>query len=112
MKGGRMDRSQLLAKAQEIRSDMRRFENLLQASVVLRKTKCGTKGCRCTQGQLHSSWSVTYKEKGTTKTICISDDIREEVMQWAKNWKLFRRQLRQHNAMLLSAIRKRNTSAG
>lgn len=106
-----MGRTHLLTKAQELRSEMRRLENLLQASVVQRKTKCGKAGCRCAAGQLHMSWSVTYKEKGKTRTICIDEQIREEVQQWAKNWKHFRRLLRQHNTMLLSAIREREVSA-
>jgi hypothetical protein len=100
-----MNRNRLLVRAQELRSDMRRIETLLQASVVERKTKCGKDGCRCTRGEMHTAWSVTYKEKGKTRTIGIDPALRDEVMRWAKNWKLFRRLLKKHNALLLQALR-------
>ena len=95
-----------LARAQELRSEMRRLDMLLQASVVLRRTKCGKYSCRCAQGKLHESWSVTYKEKGKTRTISLREEDRAEVRQWAENWKRFRRLLKRHNALLLESIKK------
>jgi hypothetical protein len=44
-------------------------------------------------------------EKGKTRTIGIDPALRDEVMRWAKNWKLFRRLLKKHNALLLQALR-------
>lgn len=102
-----MDRARLLVKAQEVRSQMRSIGSLLQASVVQRRTKCGKQGCRCNEGELHTAWSVTYKDKGTTRTLTLDEAMREEVLGWARDWKRFRKLLRQHNALLLAAIRKR-----
>ena len=102
-----MDRARLLVKAQEIRSRMRSIGNLLQASVVQRRTKCGKPTCRCADGQLHSAWSVTYKEKSKTRTVGIDESMRPQVMSWADDWKKFRRLLRQHNTLLIAAIGKR-----
>jgi len=103
-----MNRAQLLVKAQEIRSQMRSIGNLLQASVVQRQTKCGKPTCRCADGELHTAWSVTYKEKGKTRTVAIEESMRPEVRGWADDWKRFRRLLRQHNALLIAAIGKRD----
>jgi hypothetical protein len=105
-----VDRNRLLAKAQEIRSQMRKLEFLLQATVLQRRTKCGTPSCRCARGELHTSWSVTYKEKNKTRTICIDPAMLTEVQQWAKNWKRFRQLLKQHNALLLASIRTRSNN--
>lgn len=102
-----MTRAQLLRRAQELRSQMRQIDLMLQASVVHRRTKCGKEGCRCTRGELHTAWSITYKEKGKTKTVRLDPEIHDEVISWAANWKKFRRLLKQHNRLLLQANAKR-----
>jgi hypothetical protein len=101
-----MNRAGLIARAQQLRSEMRRNDLMLQATVVQRRTKCGSAGCRCARGEYHTAWSLTYKEKGKTRTVRIDEDIRAEVIEWAENWKRFRRLLKSHNAALIEAVRQ------
>jgi hypothetical protein len=107
-----MNRTRLLARAQELRSEMRRLDLLLQASIVHRQLTCGNAGCKCARGQLHSAWSLTYKVKGKTQTIYLTEDIREEALQWVANWRRFRKLLSQHNTVLLQALRCRAAVTG
>lgn len=99
-----MNRVQLLARAQELRSEMRRIDLLLQASITHRHLTCGKAGCKCTRGELHSAWSLTYKVKGTTRTIYLGEDMRQEALEWVSNWRRFRKLLRQHSALLTRAL--------
>jgi hypothetical protein len=102
-----MNRSGLLARAQALRSEMRRIDLMLQASITHRHLTCGNPGCRCARGELHSAWSLTYKVKGKTQTIYLSDEMRQEALEWVANWRRFRRLLRQHNTALLQTLRLR-----
>lgn len=104
-----MNRSRLLARAQEIRSEMRRLDLLLQASITHRKLTCGNPGCKCARGELHSAWSLTYKSKGKTQTIYLAEDMRTEALEWVANWKRFRTLMRRHNTLLLQTLRLRLT---
>lgn len=107
-----MTRRQLLGDAELLRTKMRGIGTMLQgASVVRRRITCGKPNCRCTRGQLHTSLSVTYKLKGKTKTICIGEDMEQEVLLWAENWRRFRKLLRQHSALNLAGLKARDTKS-
>jgi hypothetical protein len=102
-----MNQQRLLVKAQELRSEMRRLDLLLQASVVKRRMTCGKPGCHCAHGTPHTAISLTYKEKNKTRTVYIAKEMQAEALQWANNWKRFRRLLKQHSALLVEALRQR-----
>lgn len=102
-----MNQQRLLVKAQELRSEMRRVDLLLQASIVRRRMTCGKPGCHCAHGAPHTAVSLTYKEASKTRTVYIAKEMEAEALQWAKNWKRFRRLLKQHSALLIEALRRR-----
>jgi len=102
-------RNGLLSRAQQLRSEMRRLDLLLQASITHRRLTCGNPTCRCARGQLHSAWSLTYKSAGKTQTVYLSKDMRQEAMAWVANWRRFRRLLRLESAALVQALRIRPT---
>jgi hypothetical protein len=102
-----MNQQRLLVKAQELRSEMRRLDLLLQATIVRRKMTCGKPTCHCAHGEPHRAVSLTYKEKGRTRTVYIASEMQREAMVWANNWRRFRRLLKQESATLIEALRQR-----
>ena len=102
-----MHQQRLLMKAQELRSEMRRLELLLQASIVRRRMTCGKPSCHCAHGEPHIAVSLTYKEKGKTRTVYIAKEMQEEALTWTKNWRRFRKLLKQESSALIEALRQR-----
>jgi len=44
---------------------------LLRGSFVVLKRKCGKKGCRCTEGQLHETPALSYSVDGVTRIVSL-----------------------------------------
>jgi hypothetical protein len=102
-----MKQQRLLVKAQELRSEMRRIDLLLQATIVRRKMTCGKPTCHCAHGEPHVAVSLTYKENGKTRTVYIAKAMQQEAWAWANNWRRFRRLLKQESVTLIQALRQR-----
>lgn len=60
----------------------------LSASLVVRHKRCGREDCRCaTEGPIHPTANVTWKEEGKTRTLHVPQERIEEVAQWIEEWK-------------------------
>lgn len=60
----------------------------LSASLVVRHKRCGRPECRCaTEGPIHPTANVTWKEDGKTRTLHVPRERIEEVAQWIEEWK-------------------------
>jgi hypothetical protein len=57
---------------------------LVAASLCHRAVRCGNPKCRCASGAKHSSWCLTFKQQGKTRTVHVPRDLVEEVRQWVK----------------------------
>jgi hypothetical protein len=55
----------------------------IEGSLTLTHKRCGNPKCRCaTEGPLHETSLLTWKEGRKTRTLYVSLDLREEVAQW------------------------------
>jgi hypothetical protein len=64
----------------------------LPASVAVTSKRCGRPSCRCeTEGPIHPTAHVTWKEEGKTRTLHVPQETIGEVVQWVKTWKELRR---------------------
>jgi len=64
----------------------------LSASLVVRHKRCGRPECRCaTEGPIHPTANVTWKEAGKTRTLHVPQELIEEVTQWIEEWKALRK---------------------
>ena len=62
------------------------------ASLVFVPHRCGNPRCRCASGDKHPSWRLTYKgRKQKTVTVYVPVAMIEEVRQWVKNYRAFKR---------------------
>jgi len=65
---------------------LRQVGPLVAASLCQRTVRCGNPQCRCASGAKHSSWCLTFKREGRTRTVHVPRDLLQEVRQWVKEY--------------------------
>lgn len=79
----------------------------IQASFTITKKRCGNPTCRCaSEGPIHESALLTWKEKGTTKTVSIPKELRVEVKAWADEGKRLKQLITKMSTAQLSYLMK------
>lgn len=69
---------------------LRQLRNLgpvVAASLCERKVRCGNPRCKCARGEKHTSWCLTFKQKGRTRTVHVPGALLREVEQWVKEYR-------------------------
>ena len=84
---------------------LREVGPLLAASLVPRRTRCGNPQCRCTQGELHEQWCITFKQKAVTRTVHVPKDLVEEVRRWTQEHKRVRQLVRKISQLNLAILK-------
>ena len=79
---------------------------LVAASLCHRAVRCGNPRCRCAQGVKHTSWCLTYKQQGKTRTVHVPRDLVAEVRQWVKEYQRTKQILAQISCQSLQIIRQ------
>jgi hypothetical protein len=79
---------------------------LVAASLCQRAVRCGNPQCRCASGAKHSSWCLTFKRQGKTRTVHVPRDLVEEVRQWVKEYQRTKQLLSQISDQGLQIIRR------
>lgn len=78
-------------EGEQLLRKLRSLGPFLCASLVVRNKRCGRKDCRCvTEGPIHPTANVTWKEEGKTRTLHVPQELIEEVAQWIEEWKRLR----------------------
>lgn len=103
-------RNKLRRKANRIRQEMRELGQMFMGSINIRRIKCGKANCKCTRGQLHECWYITYKERGKTKTISIPKDSRGEALMLRRNYRKMKKLIKELSIVNLELIRGRRKS--
>lgn len=85
---------------QQIRSTLAREDRIVRALLGVRslikggfyktRIKCGKKGCKCEEGELHAVWMFYCSEKGKTKIRTMSQHDVYAYNQYADNYKKYR----------------------
>ena len=63
-----------------------------------RRTKCGKDNCRCAQGDLHSTWSLTFSDGGASRTVTVPEEMLSDVRQWTENYQRLRARIERQSA--------------
>ena len=79
---------------------------LVAASLCHRAVRCGNPQCRCASGAKHSSWCLTFKRQGKTRTVHVPRDLVEEVRQWVKEYQRTKQILAQISYQSVQIIRR------
>lgn len=95
--------------------ELRILGPVVAASLCERKIRCGNPNCKCAQGEKHSSWCLTYKQEGRTRTVHVPRAMLEEVEQWVKEYrraKLLLRKISHQSAQIIRRhVRERRAAA-
>lgn len=55
---------------------------VLAATLTQVRKRCAVPTCRCHHGEPHLAWHLTYKVKGTTRTVYVPHDLLDDVRTW------------------------------
>ena len=78
---------------------------LVAASLCRRDVRCGRPGCRCAKGAKHTSWCLTFKHQGKTRTVHVPRDLLEEVRTWVKEYRRTKERVAQISEQSVQIIR-------
>lgn len=71
---------------------VRRIGPFIQGSLTVTMKRCGNPRCRCsTEGPIHETALLTWKEDNRTRTLHIPVELREEVSQCIEEGKQLKR---------------------
>jgi len=85
---------------------LREIGPLVAASLCQRAVRCGNPQCRCARGEKHSSWCLTFKRQGKTRTVHVPRNLIEEVRQWVKEYHRTKQLLAQISEQYVQIIRR------
>ena len=85
---------------------LREIGPLVAASLCQRAVRCGNPQCRCARGEKHSSWCLTFKRQGKTRTVHVPRNLIEEVRQWVKEYHRTKQLLAQISEQSVQIIRR------
>jgi hypothetical protein len=77
---------------------------VVAASLCRRMVRCGNPNCRCARGDKHSSWCLTFKQQGRTRTVHVPQAMLQEVEQWVKEYRRAKQLLQQISQQSLRII--------
>jgi len=107
------NRTILKKKAREIRSKMRKIDQMIKGSINFRRITCGKPNCKCARGQLHECVSITFKETGKTKTVYVDRNRQAEALIMCANYKKMKALIKELTTINLQLVKsERRTKNG
>jgi hypothetical protein len=95
------------AEGLRILKQIRALRPFVQASYTVAKKRCGNPKCRCaTEGPIHESARLTWKEKGKTITVSVPIELRDEVSAWAEEARRLKRLIAEMSKEQLNYLSK------
>jgi hypothetical protein len=85
--------------------ELRTVGPVVAASLCERRVRCGNANCKCARGEKHSSWCLTFKHQGRTRTVHVPRAMLPEVKQWVKEYRRVKQLLQQISYQSLQIIR-------
>jgi DNA helicase TIP49 (TBP-interacting protein) len=78
---------------------IRKIKPFIQGSVTETLKKCGNPKCQCaTQGPIHKTILLTWKEGKKTKTLHVPQHMKDEVTAWVEEGKKLKQLIAQMSA--------------
>lgn len=86
----RQDMRVLIKQMEFLLKEIMRREEIVKGTVYEHRRRCGHKGCRCREGQLHVRDAFSYSDGGRTKYIALTEVNEKRLREWADNYRRFR----------------------
>ena len=85
-----------------------RIGPFLEGSLTKTRKKCGNKKCRCaSEGPIHFTTLLTWKEKQVTRTIYIPAEMEAEISKWIEEYGSLKKAIGQMSSLQRTILRKR-----
>jgi hypothetical protein len=78
---------------------------VLAATLTQVRKRCGQPSCRCYHGEPHLAWHLTYKVKGTTRTVYVPHDLLDDVRSWITEHKRIKTLLDEIHQLTVALIK-------
>jgi hypothetical protein len=78
---------------------------VLAATLTQVRKRCGQPSCHCYHGEPHVAWHLTYKVKGTTRTVYVPLDLLDEVRSWVEEHKRIKALLGEIHELTVALVR-------
>jgi hypothetical protein len=78
---------------------------VLAATLTQIRKRCGQPNCRCTRGEPHTAWHLTYKAQGRTRTVYVPFDLLDDVRSWIDEHKRIKATLDEIHQLTVALIR-------
>lgn len=88
---------------ESLRSTVSESAPFIKGSLVVNRRRCGNPKCRCTQGKLHESLAITYKQKGRSVLLHVPTELEQEATRLIHNY--------QHIKDLLGQVSEREVAS-
>ena len=62
----------------------------IKGTLYEKRVKCGKPGCRCSRGQLHKYWCVSYRENKKVRTIYVKESEVENARRLTENYRIIK----------------------
>lgn len=63
---------------------------ILRGTVVNVKRSCGKPNCKCTRGEPHETWALSYSQQGRTRMIALREEdveiARQGIQRYQQAW--------------------------
>lgn len=90
-----------------LRSAVSECTPFIKGSLVVNRRRCGNPKCRCTQGQLHESPAITYKQKGRSVLLHVPTDLEQEATRMVHNYQRMKDLLGQLSELEVASFRQK-----
>jgi len=97
----------LFKKQKEIISKIKSIDNFMKGSIYLLNRKCSNPKCKCNSGgKKHSSYVLTFSEKGKTKILSLKKDQQKEIKNLTEKYKKMNNLILQLTTVNIEIIKK------
>lgn len=93
------------AKAREI---LRAGKPLYRGSLIQYRRRCGARGCKCSRGELHEGWALSFSSSGKTQVVYIADKQKRQIAEGLKRYARLQQLLEQIITSDVAALRERS----
>jgi len=101
----KLNRNFYIRKRDALLKKLKDTNAFINGSLVEVKVECGKK-CRCRKGEKHSSYYLTDKVNGKTRTVYVPDDLVDEVEKWVEEYQNLKELLQEITELQRVIIRK------
>jgi len=84
---------------------------ILRGSLITLTRKCGTSGCRCTRGELHTTPALSYSVGGVTKMLTLRVEDLPRVQAALARYQRAQAALERHVVRSVETLRREKTAA-